>query len=64
MRIPDNLDILREHLHQQDIERERLPKCEKCDRPMRWFCYEVDGKIICEECLNDNHRKLVDDFVD
>lgn len=64
MYIPDNLDILRQYQQQQDSEEARLPKCEMCDEPMRDYCWEIDGKIICEECLNDNYRKRVDDFVE
>lgn len=41
-----------------------LPKCAECGEPIQQdFCYEMEGKVICEQCLNENHRKMVDDFI-
>lgn len=41
-----------------------LPKCAECGEPIQTdFCYEINDEVICEQCLNDNHRKLVDDFI-
>lgn len=41
-----------------------LPKCAECGEPIQDdFCYEFNDEVICEQCLNDNHRKLVDDFI-
>lgn len=43
---------------------ERLPQCEKCGKPIRYdYYFEIDDCIICEDCLNRDHRKRVDDFI-
>lgn len=39
------------------------PKCYECGEPIQDdFCYEINGEIICEQCLNEYHRKMVDDY--
>ena len=43
----------------------KLPRCSECDKPIQDdFCYEINGELICEECLNDNHRKRVEDYAE
>lgn len=50
---------------EQTKELERLPRCSECDQPIQGEeCWEFNGELICEECLNDNHRKSVEDFLE
>lgn len=43
----------------------RLPKCSECDEPIQdEDCYEFNDELICEQCLKDNHRKLVEYYVE
>lgn len=43
---------------------EMLPVCSECGEPIQEdYCFEVNGEYICEICMNDNHRKWVDDIV-
>lgn len=51
-----------------DAEQSRLiamlPKCCECNEPIQDdFCYEINGELICEDCLNEFHRKETEDFV-
>ncbi len=42
-----------------------LPRCSECDNPIQdEECYEFNGELICKKCLNDNHRKRVEDYVE
>lgn len=62
--IPDYNDLHQEHEARQQRELDRLPKCCECDEPIQTDeCYEINGELICPDCLKDNHRKLVEDYV-
>lgn len=53
--------------HEAEKERElqRLPVCCECDKPIQSDeCYEINDELICPDCLKDNHRKWVDDYVE
>ena len=44
---------------------EKLPRCYECDEPIQSeTCYEINGELICPECLENNHRKWVEDFIE
>lgn len=44
---------------------DRLPVCAYCGEPIQdEFCYEINGELICEECLNANHRHFTENFID
>jgi formylmethanofuran dehydrogenase subunit E len=54
-------------MHEARAEREiaRLPRCDECELPIvAEECWEFNGELICPDCLRDNHRKLVDDYVE
>ncbi len=41
----------------------KLPRCSECDEPIQDdFCYEINGEIICEECLKE-YRKRTEDVM-
>ena len=68
MYCPDNYDAFVAHEAMRDREHEeiekRLPKCSECGEPI-WDdeCYEIGGKLYCEECIEgfkvwtDNHME-------
>ena len=42
----------------------KLPRCSECDEPIQDdFCYEINGELICEECLKE-YRRSTEDFVE
>lgn len=41
-----------------------LPKCIYCDLPIQEEdCYEIDGELVCEECLVEHHRRKTNDYI-
>jgi formylmethanofuran dehydrogenase subunit E len=50
---------------EQQAKLDKLPKCDYCDNPIQDdYCYEINGDVLCEECLNNHFRKWVEDYVD
>lgn len=54
--------------HRYDAERqaeiERLPICSECDERIQdEYCFEINGEYICEHCMEENHRKAVEDIL-
>jgi formylmethanofuran dehydrogenase subunit E len=48
----------------QARELRRLPVCAECGEPIQdEHCFEINDELICEQCLNQNHRKYVDDYI-
>lgn len=63
--IPDPVDLYNEYDARQQRELQKLPKCEYCGETITDdHYYDINGDVICEECLNDNFRKPVDDYVE
>lgn len=42
-------------------EEARLPRCEYCGEAIYEKYYEINGKIVCEDCLNDLFAHYVED---
>lgn len=50
---------------EQQAKLNRLPKCCECEEHIQFAaCYEINGELICPQCLVDNHRKNTEDYVD
>lgn len=50
---------------EKEAELDKLPKCAECGEPIQSEkCYEIDGELICQECLENNHMHWVEDYVD
>lgn len=65
MYVPDNYDAWESHDAEQKAELDKLPCCCECDEPIQSeTCYEINGELICEECLENNHKKWVEDYVE
>ena len=64
MDAPDNYDAWEAHEAKQQEELDKRPRCSECDAPIQSdFCYEINDELICEDCMKDNHKKSVDDFI-
>lgn len=58
--IPDYNDLF-ERLDREQARREaRLPHCEYCGEAIYEKYYEIDGKVICEDCLEDLYAHEVE----
>ena len=65
MYIPDYNDLHARYEAEQQAKLDKLPKCEYCGEPITdEHLYDINGDIICEECLNDNFRKPVEDYIE
>ncbi len=60
-------DALRDwerHDAQQQAALDKLPKCAYCDQPIQTDeCYEINDELVCPDCLNEHHRKWVEDYI-
>lgn len=49
---------------QQSKQEEKLPECSECGTKVQdEYFYEINDEVICSECLDNNHRKWVEDYV-
>jgi formylmethanofuran dehydrogenase subunit E len=50
---------------ERERELSRLPKCSYCgERITGDYVFVFDDKRLCEECLNEEHRHDVEDYID
>ena len=50
---------------EQTAKLEKLPKCSHCDEHIQDdYLYEINDELICEECINQNFRKNVEDYIE
>ena len=53
----DNYDLWVEHDQREQEWLDSLPICEECGEPIQEdHCYNIDGEILCEECLKERYR--------
>ena len=47
---------------QREQERlaDKLPECDYCGKTVDDYYYNINGDIICEDCLNENFRVTVE----
>lgn len=65
MYIPDNYDRWAEYDAERQNELDRLPECSECGNPIQdEHCYEINGELICPDCMEENHKKRTDDYCD
>ena len=49
---------------EQQKELEKCPKCSECSEYIQdEHYYEINDEVVCEECINQNYRKSVEDYV-
>lgn len=48
------------HDAQQARQEERLPHCDYCGEVIYEKYYEINGKIVCEDCLEDLFAQYVE----
>jgi len=43
----------------------KLPKCYECGEPIQDDeCYEINNELICPECLDNNHKKITENYIE
>ena len=53
------------HDRQQSEELNKRPVCCYCGEPIQDdFCYEINGELICTDCLEANHKKCTEDYIE
>ena len=41
------------------------PICAECDEPIQDdYYYEINGECVCPECLDNNHKHWVEDYIE
>lgn len=56
-------DYLRYDAEQQ-AKLDKLPKCSECGQPIQdEEAYYINDEWICQECLDDNYKRWVDDYI-
>lgn len=64
MGVPDNYDMFSSHQAEMDSKEEKLPICDYCGKRINDdYVYDIDGDIVCEDCLRKHHRKPIEDFI-
>ena len=49
---------------EEERQMAKLPKCGCCGyRVTDETYYDIDGEILCEECLNDKYLKYTDNYM-
>ena len=49
---------------QQQRGLDKLPKCSYCHHPIQDDdYYEFEDRLLCPECLNEHHKKSVEDYI-
>lgn len=60
----DNYERWERYNDEQERKLEKLPKCDECgERIQTDECYEVNNDLICPNCMIENHRKWVEDYI-
>lgn len=50
---------------EQGKQLQKLPKCSCCKTHIQdEHLYEINDEVVCEECLNQNFRKNVEDYIE
>lgn len=63
MQLPDYNDLFEKYDSEREESLDKLPKCTCCGEPITDdFYYNIEGEILCYNCLNELYRKDVDDY--
>lgn len=50
---------------EQYAELQKLPKCDYCGEPIvEEDCYEINDMLICPDCLDKEHKRRTEDYVE
>lgn len=63
MNIPDNYSQWEYRDRLLEMDRERLPKCDRCHDEIQEHYFDIYGEIYCEECAHKLFRKNTEDYI-
>lgn len=64
MYINDNYDLWEQHNAELERSLDRRPVCIECEEHIQdEYCYQINGEIICEDCLKAYYRKDTDSLI-
>ena len=53
------------HDAEQEAWLAKLPVCYECGHPVQdEHCYLINDEVVCQDCLENYHKKRVEDFLD
>ena len=63
-RTDDPVKDAERYIAEKESELEKLPECYECGEHIQTEkCYEINGEVICPDCLQLYHEKNTDDFI-
>ena len=48
------------HEREQELVASKLPECDYCGSTIDDHYFNINGEILCEDCLNENFRMVVE----
>ncbi len=53
------------HCDEEAAQETRLPRCDCCkERIYEDSLFDIDGEILCEDCMNNRYRRDTDDYME
>lgn len=63
MYVPENYDWYRTKEAEEEKWLQNRPRCENCGEHIQdEYLYDVDGAVLCEECMKDLFRQSTEDY--
>ena len=60
----DIYDLWQLHDDEQERQLKELPVCDYCCEPVQdEYYYQIDDEVICARCMNEQFRKVTEDYV-
>ena len=61
--VPDNYDMFEQMEREIENVLKDLPVCSECGELIHTdYYYDINGELICEDCMNEYYRKSTDDY--
>ncbi len=61
--IPDAYDQWKKHDAEMEADLMTFPVCAECGEPIQTeYLFEIDGELICEDCMSE-HRRCAADYI-
>lgn len=62
---PDNYSQWEDHERKAEAWLAKRPVCYECGEHIQdEDCWELNGELICTDCLEANHKKCTEDYIE